>query len=369
LDAEVGWVDGHGARLHAPLGAAAAAAAAATGVVPDPNFTVLLSNLPIGVTEEDLWTALAPCGPLSHVELCSEWCDWAKMADPRRKTNQEAANNPSDYSLFYALVTFKSEDGHRRALRRACRTFGIAVRMVSTVKSKKPAVRPVYPQDVRMKRNLLVRDIPWRLTPAEVLMECARALTPMPTSTATGGETTLGAGMESGWDWLRLQIVSEAGKGNISCRLRALNCGAFSGPHGSGLLRALEVEACNDGGHIVRQDPAATEAGGSSCGSISGSNSGNAGIHGNGGAAILRFPRFEDAYWARQVLSRCGVGAPMQNVFCGFPPWRPLLQDRDTFGHELCPPVLVDLPVRGASAVYNVGQADAVRRFGVPVVE
>ncbi|CAE8654612.1 unnamed protein product, partial [Polarella glacialis] len=98
-------------------------------------------------------------------------------------------------------------------------------------------------------------------------------------------------------------------------RMSLSNSGAF-GVCGAGKLLSLAVEVSGDGDSSISQVPHRSEGTSATISSAAPWERG-----GNGGAAVLRFETFEDAYWARQVLHNLDVGG--RQIYCGFPPWRP----------------------------------------------
>jgi len=304
----------------------------ASTAAPDPALMVLLANLPLGATEDAVRLALGPCGELRSLELCDEWLEEVASAGTK-------APSPSDVPEFthrYALVEFETEEAQRRSLRKAARLFGILMddslqaptvpdegeKPKKTAKAKKnrlPA-RPAYPQDVLGKSCLLLRRVPWSLEPHAVLEACARILH---------------GGAPGAW------------------KLVATNCGAFSTPCRRP-LHSLAVHVETDGSVRVLNEPVAAGAGPAARG-------GAGRRSGNGGAAVLRFERFELAYMARRLLSR---GLLHHGITVGFPPWRPLACEFDSGGQVLDQAVLVDMPLIGASACYGDPSRDPVRRWG-----
>ncbi|CAJ1378738.1 unnamed protein product, partial [Effrenium voratum] len=153
--------------------------------VPDPVRSILLSNLPHPCQELDLEVGLQPCGAISSIQLCNEW---QEMQD-RLSQPEEApglAKAPARFRMPYAFVEFTAESARRKATRKLSglsswsssalvqmrpRLNGILFREVLRVKRTKwkdeVVARPCYPQDVRSKRCLLLRGLPWSMQPSE----------------------------------------------------------------------------------------------------------------------------------------------------------------------------------------------------------
>jgi len=261
--------------------------------------------------------ALAPCGPVRSVELCPEWLE---DLQPELSVGDE---EPPEYSPLYAIVEFEDREGRDRACMDAPRVFGVLFKevRVRVQKSRDPEVkpktkkkvvtRPAYPQNVQLKRTLLLQGLPWSLEPWKLLAGCARALT-----------------------------AADRGR----CVFRALNSAALGGR--GALVGPLRVEVDGD---EVRQAPDQTVLPGSGLGVTN---------------LVLRFQSFEQAYAGRQLLGGLQLGG--RQVRCGFPPWRPSCRERDSSGQPLPEPVLVDLPLDGRGARYNCPSDDPLRLFGVP---
>eukprot|EP00930_Biecheleria_cincta_P054765 TRINITY_DN41178_c0_g1_i1.p1 TRINITY_DN41178_c0_g1~~TRINITY_DN41178_c0_g1_i1.p1 ORF type:complete len:624 (+),score=123.56 TRINITY_DN41178_c0_g1_i1:57-1928(+) len=305
---------------------------------PSIDRSILLSNLPIGTTEDDIRAALAPCGPIRSIEICQEWLDWQDRlnrstdAEPETKT-PEAKPAPPPYTLLYAIAEFESPEARQRATGEMPRIFGILFREVRLTKQKTRTVpkvvgRACYPQDVRVKRTLLLRNLSWTLEPWQVLEACCR-------------------------------LLANAG---MRCRLSLSNCGAF-GKLGSGKLRQLEVNCFVGSEPEVMQSPDIhSNADRSTAESVALLAPRERG--GNGGVAVLRFQSFEAAYMALQALKLFELEG--RRIYCGFAPWRPACLPCDSKGRNLCEALLLDFPVPGRSAFYGPDeeQRDPVLKYG-----
>ncbi|CAE7224894.1 unnamed protein product, partial [Symbiodinium sp. CCMP2592] len=235
---------------------------------PDASKSILLSNLPLTVTESDVRAVLSNgCGEVQDVEMCDGMEDW--MESIRRpdggldseSTAEDTANcsvskAASPYTLRYALVEFQDLNAKRRATRKLPRLNGILFKEVLRLKKRKTwkdhiVARPAFPQDARWKRSLILRDLP-RLQPSEVLGHVAAGL-------------------------------SANGK---QCRLELLNCAAFV--QKLSILQRFIVEG-KDGN--VAAD--AGSAPGDSSSQTELQNSSNPTWAGQGTALVLRFACFE----------------------------------------------------------------------------
>merc|ERR1712176_603757 len=79
----------------------------------------------------------------------------------------------------YAIVEFDSVEARVRATKRSVALFGILFRdemPTSAKRGVKVAGRSAFPQDVRLKRTLLLRGVPWICPPCEILWACAKQL-------------------------------------------------------------------------------------------------------------------------------------------------------------------------------------------------
>lgn len=286
-----------------------------TDSIPSSEKSILLSNLPEPCEEESIRASLALCGEISRVEFCNEWNEMemsyrdtgtVEMEDPKvRKA-------PPKYTSSYAIVEFSELRGRQQALRKLSRVHGILfneIQMVKLLKRTKKAVvgRPSFPQDIRLKRSLLLRSLPVEMDPAKVLHEIRQRFR------GTG-------------------------------RLTLLNAKAF-GVKGRGPFRQLEVGP--DGVYDDYSDP--VEHSQQAISAIPCPRNDG----GNGGALVLRFSSFEDAYIARVCLQ--GMELEGQKVFCGFPPWRPQVIWADSRGLDLPEVKLMDFAVPRASARYRWG--------------
>lgn len=327
-------------------------AAGARGLQSPPaDRSILLSNLPLTATEEEVRAALAPCGPLASVEFCLEWHEYrqklrgiipkvqAEEADSDqlkiRKVLPLSLDEAPSYTLPYAIVEFQEAAGRHRATRQAARVLGILMRelAVVSIKAKVPGSKQVgratYPQDARIKKSLLVRGIPWHLHPSEVLQHLGQALT------ANDAEALVGP--------FTLQLA---------------NSRAFS-TDSSGLdrIQHLEVEVQHQGACTVRQVPH------SAFESSDFRSSFTLRKPMTNGAAVLRFSSFEDAFLARRLLM--DVTLEGRQLVCGFPPWRPACCPFDSSGAPLPEPVLVDFPVPHNSAKYGSQSLDPLVASGI----
>ena len=294
-----------------------------TDSIPSSEKSILLSNLPEPCEEESIRASLAPCGEISRVEFCNEWNE---METSYRDTgtgemeenlchafkDRKVRKAPPKYTSSYAIVEFSEPRGRQQALRKLSRVHGILfneIQMVKLLKKTKPATvgRPSFPQDIRFKRSLLLRSLPVEMDPAKVLHEIRQRFDGMG-------------------------------------RLTLLNARAF-GVKGRGPFRQLEVGPDGVYDQYLDQVEHSQQA-------ISAfpcpRNDG-----GNGGALVLRFSCFKDAYIARVCLQ--GMELEGQKVFCGFPPWRPHVIWADSRGEDLPEVKLMDFAVPRASAKYMWG--------------
>eukprot|EP00931_Biecheleriopsis_adriatica_P049479 TRINITY_DN28624_c0_g1_i1.p1 TRINITY_DN28624_c0_g1~~TRINITY_DN28624_c0_g1_i1.p1 ORF type:complete len:598 (+),score=130.43 TRINITY_DN28624_c0_g1_i1:24-1796(+) len=331
------------------------------GVVPQADRTILLSNIPVGTTEEDLRATLAVCGEIRSVELCEEWVDWQDRLQRSVSADQDGkdeevteegdedsnekkeivlpcAKAPPPYTLPYAIVEFEKVEARQMAMRDMPRLFGILMREVRLLKRKSGSVRkvvgrPAYPQDARLKRTLLIRDMKWVLQPWQVLEACGRKL-------ATS---------------------------NLSCHLSLSNCQVFGAP-GNGPLQALDVQASSSGGTSISQVPSHYQDAGFCSSTATDAVAAPQERGGNGGAAVLRFQSFEDAYRSKQLLQGTMLGG--KKIYCGFAPWRPACLPVDSRGNKLHEVHYLDMPVPRASARYGPDASrDPVHRWGTPEEE
>lgn len=305
---------------------------------PVADRSIIFSNLPTDTTEDDVRAALSPCGPVISVDLCTEWLDWQARLESQKDAELETKTPevkpaPPPYTLLYAIVQFERPEARQLATKELPRICGILLREVRLTKKKTRTVpkvvgRACYPQDVRVKRTLLLRNISWTLEPWQVLEACCGVLA----------------------------------KAGIKCRLSLSNCKVF-GQRGDGNIQQLEVR-CSAGSEPdviqvperysnVDSLPAGTDT------LIAPRERG-----GNGGVAVLRFESFEDAYMALQELRSLKLEG--RRIYCGFAPWRPACQPTDSRGRHLQEALLLDLPVPRASAFYGPEQEgrDPVLRYG-----
>ncbi|CAE7520049.1 unnamed protein product [Symbiodinium natans] len=303
--------------------------------MPEESKSILLSNLPLTATESDVRATLSKCcGEVEHVEVCEELERWIESL---RSSNAEACGTaPLEeregplrkapaYTLRYALVQFQTVNAKKRATRLLPRLNGILFKEVWRLKKRtawKESVvaRPAFPQDARLKRALIVRNLPWSLQPGEVLRRVA---------------------------------VTLSSDGSEKCRLELLNCPAFV--QGARKLQQFAVEAAE--GEIV--DDGETPAGPIPEHEMSTSDATWAR---HGSALVLRFPCFEEAWLARERLRSLSMEG--REVVCEFPPWRPVCTAVDSRGVGLDEPVLMDMPIPRASARYG-RHGDPVIRFGI----
>jgi hypothetical protein len=97
--------------------------------------TAFLSNVPFDCTEQDISAALHACGPVESVRII-------KMASPSLAVAQQApstkpciprvadliASQNAPKSLTHAFVTFRDEEGHRKACTDCMRIFGVLIK-------------------------------------------------------------------------------------------------------------------------------------------------------------------------------------------------------------------------------------------------
>lgn len=292
--------------------------------VPSLTKSILLSNIPNDVKEETLRASLCNCGDIVKVDICNEWKamedTWRDRPETiKTKDGLELPMAPPKYTMSYAFVEFSDAASRQRATRKLPRLSGILFKEVLPIKltkwSSRPVGRPCYPQDVRLKRSLVLRSLPMHMEPLEVLQAILERL-----------------------------HKPFAASGNVA-RAQLLNCGSFW-VKGVGPLQQLDVEVGDNGVEISQEPKPNLEAGRDV--------SANHCREGNGGAMVLRFPSFQDAYIARRHLQELHLAG--QRVFCGFPPWRPQVvwtswgaRGRDGEAR------LVDMPLPRASARYRHG--------------
>lgn len=298
------------------------------GRILDVETSILLSNLPDPCEEETVKASLAACGEISHVEICNEWKEMVEATREGPDTimmqdGELVRKPPPKYSLSYALIEFNEIAGRQRAMRQLCRLQGILINEMRRVKLQKSwtfqtVARPSYPQDLRLKRSLLLRGLPIHMDPAEVLQALLRRLS--------------------------------------HARGRLLNCRAFR-VRGSGPLQRLEVQVGPDGCDVDQEPPEPSplsplgdEAMAETAETLDGRNL-RCCPPGNGGEMVLRFKNFQEAYISRERLQAWELGG--RRVFVGFPPWRPQAVWSDSRGYDLEEARLLDLPVPPASARYS----------------
>eukprot|EP00811_Abedinium_folium_P028370 NODE_4386_length_1898_cov_3.523998.p1 GENE.NODE_4386_length_1898_cov_3.523998~~NODE_4386_length_1898_cov_3.523998.p1 ORF type:complete len:623 (-),score=110.45 NODE_4386_length_1898_cov_3.523998:29-1831(-) len=291
---------------------------------PSTSRTILLTNLPLTITEEQITKALQPCGGLRSLKLCREL--------ERRKVKEETwltrrGKEPLRYTHLYAVAEFENTEAYRRATREAVKIFGIihTELVFATPKAKKP--RPVgrraFPQEARWKRSLVISGFPVDVEPWRVLVAVAHCL-------------------------------------GDRCELHTLNPGAFATEAGDRLQRLTAVVGA-DGNAYAQQQPepsAYSRDVSEECGA--------------GGFAVLRFASFEQAYLARQRLQRLRI--PTRRGFMlpcqvGFSVRRMQLCEHDSFGTPLPAPRLLDYVLPPSCAVYPDAESDSVRRYGATLTE
>lgn len=288
------------------------------GRILDVETSILLSNLPDPCEEEMVKASLTACGEIAHVEICNEW---KEMVEATRegpdtmmmKDGELVRKPPPKYSLSYALIEFKEIAGRQRAMRKLCRLHGILINEVQRVKLSKQwsfqtVARPTYPQDLRLKRSLLLRGLPIHMDPSEVLQAVLRRLN--------------------------------------SARGKLLNCRAFR-VRGGGPLQRLEVQVGPDGCDVDQEPPEHP--------ALADHETLDDTLRccpaGNGGEMVLRFKNFQEAYISRERLQALELGG--RRVFVGFPPWRPQAVWSNCRGYDLEEARLMDLPVPLASVRYS----------------
>lgn len=290
------------------------------GNVPDPHRTVILGNLPLDCTKEDVGWALSGCGHIETVEMCGEW-DEQYSQDQR----VEARPGPKRSGL-YAVVTFSDPSGKCKALRRGPRTFGIVMQTLEATGTQvgaKIVGWPTYPQDSCFKTSLLLTRVPWAYSLQEVLSICGRML----------------AGL--------------AGSG--PCELKVLNAQLFT--DGVRPFQSLVIKANGEDEASVSVDCTLAEVDQAPDFMVSSFK--------NDGNIVLRFRSFAEAYLARRCLMNLRLGP--REVKCGFWPQRLVCYEANSNHERLDTPHFLDLPVPPSSSCYKGPHLDPILRFGIPM--
>eukprot|EP00927_Polykrikos_kofoidii_P022759 TRINITY_DN21150_c0_g1_i1.p1 TRINITY_DN21150_c0_g1~~TRINITY_DN21150_c0_g1_i1.p1 ORF type:complete len:711 (-),score=88.67 TRINITY_DN21150_c0_g1_i1:232-2364(-) len=306
---------------------------------PAQHRSIILSNLPDNVMEQDIRDALRPCGEVSRVEICEEWL--SEDIAQQRLTLRDATARLREFRRSYAIVEFETEEAHRHATKRCARLFGVLMpeRIPTKSKAMKVVGRPAYPQDVRYKRSLLVHPIPWSAGLEEVLQTCAVAAASAFSCSIvrhSKGSVSEGGDYRNGED-------------NLRCMLRVTNGSAFknalASPYvGVDLDAAVAFPPSCEDRKAVLPDRRARASGVD--------------------AIVLRFPSFSQAYLTRHRLRGLILGGI--SVRCGFSPERPKVCTVDSFGRSMDTPVLLDLCLPPSSARYDEIAVDPVVHFSVP---
>lgn len=261
--------------------------------VPRTERTILLGNLPAGITEEEVMQTLEPCGKVRSIEIsfASESASRRRPRLPKIKKKKKAkSTNLQDENKKmtenFAIVEFEDEKGAETATRPAVKLFGILTPEFDLY--GKPVGRASYPQDVTLKRCLVVKH-KMSLAPQALLEMLARTLGEVPGVRPMPGSP---------------------------CKLTVMNSEHIRNlPIGIG---RISTQVCSLGS--VKHVPELDEKG--KTGRL------------NDGFSVLRFSSFRTAYLARLWL-HAHSRAQREKVTCNFFPFRPMFTRRGPQGERL----------------------------------